>query len=219
MSTQTLQYFEIVSQLPEDTVITFRNVGWEEYEDLLEQVGEASGLRISFDDGTLKVMTISSTHEKYGRFLEKLLTTVVLRLRINILSFGSATMRKRKKKKGNEPDACFYVQTADVIGHRIHIDFEIDPPPDIAVEIDVHHDSRDKFSIYAGLGVPEIWRFDEQRLTIHILEQDRYEEVAVSKALPMLTSQILTEALTSLRDKGEFQALVAFDEWLQAQQS
>jgi len=106
-----------------------------------------------------------------------------------------------------------------VIGHRIHIDFEIDPPPDIAVEIDVHHDSRDKFSIYAGLGVPEIWRFDERTLTIHVLEEDRYEEAAVSRALPMLTSQILTEALTSLPDKGEFQALVAFDEWLQAQQA
>ncbi|MEK6299564.1 MAG: Uma2 family endonuclease [Acidobacteriota bacterium] len=219
MSTQTLQYYEIVSQLPEDTVITFRNVGWEEYEDLLEQVGEASGLRISFDDGTLKVMTLSSKHKKYERFLEALITAVRLRLRINILSFGSATMRKRKKKKGNEPDACFYVQTADVIGHRINIDFEIDPPPDVAVEIDVHHDSRDKFSIYAGLGVPEIWRFDEQRLTIHVLEQDRYEEVPASRALPMVTSQILTEFLTSLPEKGEFQTLIAFDEWLQTQRS
>ena len=219
MSTQTLHYYEIVSQLPEDTVITFRNVSWEEYEDLLKQVGEASGLRISFDDGTLKVMTLSSEHEKYERFFEALVTAVRLRLRINILSFGSATMRKRKKRKGNEPDACFYVQTADAIGNRLHIDFEIDPPPDIAVEIDVHHDSRDKFSIYAGLGVPEIWRFDGHALTVFVLEQDRYEEAAASRALPMLTSQILTEALTSLPDKGEFQALVAFDEWLQTQQS
>lgn len=219
MSTQTLQYYEIVSQLPEDTVITFHNVGWEEYEDLLEQVGEASGLRISFDEGTLNVMTLSSEHEKYERFFETLLTAVRLRLRINILSFGSATMRKRKKNKGNEPDACFYVQTADVIGNRLHIDFEIDPPPDIAVEIDVHHDSRDKFSIYAGLGVPELWRFDGQAMIIYVLEQGRYEEVTASRALPMLTSQVLTEALTSLREKGEFQALVAFDEWLQTQQS
>lgn len=219
MSTQTLSYYEIVSQLPEDTVITFHNVSWEEYEDLLEQVGEAAGLRISFDDGTLKVMTLSSKHEKYERFFEALVTAIRLRLRINILSFGSATMRKRKKRKGNEPDCCFYVQTADAIGNRIQIDFEIDPPPDIAVEVDVHHDSRDKFSIYAGLGVPEIWRFDEQAMIIYVLEQDRYEEVSASRALPMLTSQILTEVLTSLPDKGEFQALIAFDEWLQAQQS
>ncbi len=219
MSTQTLHYYEIVSQLPDDTVITFHNVGWEEYEDLLEQVGEASGLRISFDDGTLKVMTLSSEHEKYERFLEKLLTAIVLRLRINILSFGSATMRKRNKHKGNEPDACFYVQTADAIGNRLHIDFEIDPPPDIAVEVDVHHDSRDKFSIYAGLGVPELWRFDGQTMIIYVLERDRYEEVIASRALPMLTSQILTEVLTSLPDKGEFQALAAFDEWLKSQQS
>ena len=128
-------------------------------------------------------------------------------------------MRKQKKRKGNEPDCCFYVKTADVIGNRIEIDFETDPPPDIAVEVDVHHDSQDKYSIYAGLGVPEIWRFDEESLTIHLLEQDRYHETEISRALPMLTGKILTEFLRRLRDEGEFRALLAFDEWLQSRHS
>lgn len=217
MSTSTLTYFEIASQLPEDTVVTSHNVSWEEYEDLLEQVGEAAGLRISYDDGTLKVMTLSHEHEKYARFFEALITTIRLRLRINILSFGSATMKR--KPKGNEPDACFYVQTADAIGTRTNIDLGIDPPPDIAVEVDIHHDSTDKFSIYAAFGVPEIWRFDGQVLTIHLLKHDRYEEAEVSHALPMLTAKILTQFLARLRADGEFQALLAFDEWLQSQHS
>ena len=131
MSTQTQSYYEFVSQLPADTVVTFHNVSWEEYEELIDQVGEPAGLRISYDDGTLKAMTISSEHEHYASFVEKLLGFVSVRLRINILSFGSATMKR--KPKGNEPDACFYVQTADAIGNRIDIDFAIDPPPDIAV--------------------------------------------------------------------------------------
>jgi Uma2 family endonuclease len=160
--------------LPADAVVTFHGVGWDEYEDLIEQVGEASGLRISFDNGTLTVMTLSTEHENYAQFLEKLLTVISPRRRINIRSFGSAMMRKRKKSKGNEPDACFYVQTADALGNRIHLDFEVDPPPDIAVEIDVHHDSLSKFSIYAALGVPEIWRYDEHELTIYWLQEDDY---------------------------------------------
>jgi Uma2 family endonuclease len=217
MITQTLSYYEFVSQLPADTVVTSHNVSWEEYEELLEQVGEPAGLRISYDDGALKVMTLSHEHEKYTRFIEKLVTTIILRLRINILSFGSATMKR--KPKGNEPDACFYVQTADAIGNRVDIDFAIDPPPDIAVEVDIHHDSQDKFSIYAAFGVPEIWRFDGQALTIYLLEQDRYHEAETSAALPMLTSEILTQFLVRLRDEGEFRALLAFDEWLQSQQS
>ncbi len=216
MSTQTQSYYEFVSQLPADTVVTFHNVSWEEYEELIDQVGEPAGLRISYDDGTLKAMTISSEHEHYASFVEKLLGFVSVRLHINILSFGSATMKR--KPKGNEPDACFYVQTADTIGNRIDIDFAIDPPPDIAVEIDIHHDSQDKFSIYAAFFVPEIWRFDGQALTIYLLQQDRYNEAETSAALPMLTSEILTQFLSRLRDEGEFRALLAFDEWLQSQQ-
>lgn len=219
MSTQTLSPYAFVSELPAATEITFHNVSWEEYEELLEEVGEASGLRISYDEGTLNVMTLSAKHEYYERFLEKMLGFVSVRLGINMRSFGSATMRKKKKHKGNEPDLCFYVQTAGAIGNRMDLDFENDPPPDVAVEIDIHHDSKRKFSIYAGLEVPELWRFHGDVLTIYLLDEDTYWEVEVSRALPMLTSEILTRFLMQLRDDGDFKTLIAFDEWLQTQRS
>jgi Uma2 family endonuclease len=117
--------------------------------------------------------------------------------------------------KGNEPDACFYVQNAYRIGNRLQLDFATDPPPDIAIEVDVHHDSRNKLDIYAALAVPEVWRFDGDALTIYLLEQDRYTESGSSLALPMLTSPLLTNALTQVRTEGELAALMAFDEWLQ----
>jgi Uma2 family endonuclease len=216
MISETTDYYAVVSQMPEDTVVIFHDVPWEEYEELLAQVGEAPGLRISYDDGTLKVLTLSSEHEKYTRFIEKLVTLLSLRLEIRILSFGSATMKKSKRRKGNEPDCCFYVQTAAALGKRIKLDFAVDPPPDVAVEVDVHHASQEKFSIYAALGVPEIWRFDGQQLFIHMWQEDQYVEAEVSRALPMLTSRILTEYLTRMREEGEFEAIIAFDEWLQS---
>ena len=134
MSTQITTYYEIVSQLPQDASVTFRDVSWDEYEELLEQVGEATGLRISYDNGSLHAMIISAEHEKYAIFINSLIAGIRLRLRMDILAFGSATMRKRKHSKGNEPDACFYVQTAALIGNKIQLDFETDPPPDIVVE-------------------------------------------------------------------------------------
>jgi Uma2 family endonuclease len=167
----------------------------------------------------LTVMTISTEHENYAQFLEGLMTIIKLRRRINIRSFGSATMRQRKKSKGNEPDVCFYVQAAAALGNRMQLDFEVDPPPDIAVEIDVHHDSRSKWSIYVALGVPEVWRYDGQEMTIFVLQETQYVAVPQSQALPLLTSRILTESLAHLRDEGDLQALLAFDEWLQSQQS
>lgn len=225
MSTQIASYYDMVSQLPENASVTFHDVSWDEYEELLEQVGEAPGLRISYDNGSLQVMTISSEHEKYAFFINSLIAGIRLRLRMNILAFGSATMRKRKRKKGNEPDACFYVQTASVIGNRIQLDFETDPPPDIAVEIDVHHDSRSKFPIYAALGVPEIWRYDGKAMTIYLLakaaadiDASLYFEQETSAALPILSAQILTETIERMRRDGELNALLAFDEWLQSRE-
>lgn len=209
-------YYAVVSQLPEDTEVIFHGVTWEEYEELLDQVGEASGLRISYNDGTLKVRSLSPEHEKYVRFIEGLIGAIRLRLRINIVSFGSATMRKRRDRKGNEPDACFYVQTAAAIGNRIELDFTVDPPPDVVVEVDIHHDSTDNDAGYAALGVPEIWRYDGWAVTIRRLQQDGYVVAETSHVLPMLTSQILTEYLTRLRQDGEFEAIIAFDEWLQS---
>lgn len=208
-------HFDIVSRLPEASAVTFHHVSWEEYEKLLNQVGEASAFRISYDEGTLHVMTLSTEHENYVRFIEKLMTLVSLRLRLNIRSFGSATMRQRQKRKGKEPDASFYVQHAALLGNRMRLDFATDPPPDIAVEMDLHHDSLGKFSIYAALEVPEIWRFDGYALTIYHLSATGYVEQPASRALPMLTGELLTAYLNRLTTDGEFAALLAFDEWLQ----
>lgn len=218
MSTATLSYFEIASNLPLSAAVTFHNVSWEEYEQLIEELGEASDLRVSYNDGTLTIMTLSSEHESYAIFINILVGHLSFRLRTNIRFFGSATMRKKASKKGSEPDGCFYVQTASLIGNKMHIDFATDPPPDIVLEIDIHHDSRDKFSIYAALGVPEIWRYDGRELTLHQLREDQYVSVENSRALPVLSARALTDFLTRLSKDGESQTLVAFDEWLQSQQ-
>ena len=221
MSTQIANYYEIVSQLPEDASVTFQNVSWDEYEELLEQVGEAPGLRITYNSGSLQAMTISPEHEKYAFFINSLIAGIRLRLKIDILAFGSSTMRKRRKSKGGEPDACFYVQTAALIGNRIHLDFETDPPPDIVVEIDVHHDSRSKFPVYAALGVAEIWRYDGGSMTIHHLSDDGHEHYLVqdtSTALPMLSARLLTETIDRMRTDGELIALLAFDDWLRSRE-
>lgn len=214
--THTASYYDIISEMAPGSDKIFHNVSWEEYEELLDRVGEAGGLRLSYNEGTLQAMSLSPEHENYAEFIKRLVDVVSLRLRINIRFFGSVTMKKSKKKKGKEPDACFYVQTADALGNRIHLNFNIDPPPDIVVEVDVHHTSRDMFSIYAGLGVPEIWRYDGLALTIHKLQGGVYSEVFASPALRMLTSQVLTDFLNRMRADGEFQTLLAFDEWLQS---
>ena len=124
-------------------------------------------------------------------------------------------MKHSRWRKGSEPDACFYVQSASRIGNRVLLDFTNDPPPDIVVEVDINHDSLSKFPIYAALGVSEIWRYDGQALTIHLLEHNQYITSEASVALPMLTSAVLTEFLSRSRSEDQYETLLEFETWLE----
>jgi Uma2 family endonuclease len=218
VETPTTNYRELVEKLPPDSALLLHNVSWDDYEELLDAVGEAAGLRISYDQGRLQIMTLSPEHESYTKIIERLIDLLSIRLRIKILFFGSATIKKQRRDRGSEPDACFYVQSAERIGKNQRIDFSADPPPDIVVEVDVHHDSLSKFPIYATLGVPELWRYDEHALTIHLLHEGQYVESESSLALPMLSSRVLTEFLNRSQREDQYEILLAFENWLQGLQ-
>lgn len=214
MSSVAIALIEVIERLPADSTLTLHNVSWREYEALLENVSDASGLRISYDGGTLHVMTLSSEHESYTRLIEALVRLLSTKLRIRVLSFGSSTIKKRAEDKGSEPDGCFYVQSAAVIGHKLHIDFGKDPPPDIVVEVDIHHESLFKFPVYAALGIPEVWRFDGKALLMYNLTQGEYVAAESSRALPMLTSSTLTQFLALGQRQDQYDIVLAFEAWL-----
>lgn len=221
MSTQIISQaetiVEMIERMPADSVFIQHDVSWDDYEEVLAAVGETSGLRISYDEGTLQVMTLSHKHEKYSTLIERMVDRLSSFLRVKVLFYGSATMRKRKKQKGVEADACFYVQNAELVGTKEEIDFNTDPPPDVVVEIDIHHESISKFPIYAGLGVPEFWRYDGAALTIYQLKEGEYVASEASRALPLLTANVLTEFLARSPKEDQYDILLAFEEWLKAQ--
>jgi Uma2 family endonuclease len=208
---------EVIERMPADSVLTQHGVSWDEYEELLHVVGEASGLRISYDDGTLQIMSPSSKHEKYVWLIGQLVGLLSTRLHIRVLYYGSTTMKKRRRQKGAEPDACFYVENATLVGTKDEIDFNVDPPPDVVVEVDLHHESLSKFPIYAALGVPEVWRYDGDSLTIYQLRDEEYVASEASLSLPLFTSAVLTEFLARSPKQDQYDILLAFEEWLKLQ--
>src|SRR2546430_11583614 len=126
MSTQIISQaeaiVEMIDRMPGDSVLIQHDVSWNDYEELLRAVGEASGLRISFDDGTLQIMTLSQRHEKYSTLIERMVDRLSSFLKVKVLFYGSATTREKEKQKGVEPDACFYVQNASLVGTKDEID-------------------------------------------------------------------------------------------------
>jgi Uma2 family endonuclease len=151
MSTQIISQaeaiVEMIERMPADSVLIQHGVSWNDYEELLDSVGEASSLRICYDEGTLQVMSPSSKHEFRAILIERLVDILSIRQRIKVLFYGSTTIKKQSEQKGAEPDACFYVQTADAVGTKEQIDFNTDPPPDVVLETDIHHESISKFPI------------------------------------------------------------------------
>src|SRR5207253_251827 len=116
-----------------------------------------------YDEGRLEIMSPVPEHEEYKDSLYRMVLVFAEINAIEIETRGSATWKREKLRKGSEPDTCFYVANAARIIGRRTIDLEVDPPPDIAVEIDTTNESLSKFSIYSALRVPEIWRYDGQR--------------------------------------------------------
>jgi Uma2 family endonuclease len=215
--TAATEYALAIDNLPVNSALTLYGLSWSDYEKLLQQFGEAPGFRVSYDKGKVQIMPVSFAHEYYAEFLKRVVERLSFMARTKIIFLGSATLKRQSKLKGVEPDASFYIQSASVIGNKINLDLESDPPPDVIVEVDIHHESLSRFPIYASLGIGEIWHYDDQLLTIYCLQQNQYLARPASRALPMLTSAVLTEFLTRSKSEDQYDTLLAFEEWLRAQ--
>jgi Uma2 family endonuclease len=74
---------------------------------------------------------------------------------ISVLPGKSFLSHQQEMLKGIEPDPCFYIQNEASVRGKKRLDLSTDPPPDLAIEIDIT--SRTHPEIYAALGVPELW--------------------------------------------------------------
>lgn len=183
---------ETVRSLPEQKVL-LRNISWETYEHLLADHQDNSAPRFTYDRGMLEIMSPLPEHEKINRRIAQLVLAVTEEMGIEAEDYGSTTFSREDLERGFEPDSCFYIQNEELVRGKDRIDLTVDPPPDLVIEIDITRPSINKFSIYSQLGIPEIWRYDGERLEILALENDGYVEVNESIALPSLTSATLSE--------------------------
>jgi Uma2 family endonuclease len=220
MSTQTTDYLDIIERLPAGAKLELPNVAWDEYEHLLTQMESSHpGHRLSYDRGRLIVVSPKREHEFFKAFVSRVAHVLAEELSLDIEATGATTLRRRNLMRGVEADESFYVQNAaHIIGH-LELDLDIDPPPDVAVEIDMSNDSLDKFPIYAALGVPEIWRYDGHTTRFYKLSGENYEVIQNSLAFPLLTAEDLAQYLELSKIKGQSVALKAFRQMLRPRAS
>jgi Uma2 family endonuclease len=219
MSTQTTNYLDIIERLPAGAKLELFQIDWDEYEQLLSQMGDFPGHRLSYDCGRLVIVGPLAEHEDYKDFIYSLVRLISLETDVALETRGTTTFKSKKLLKGAEPDTCFYVQSASQIIGKRRINLDTDPPPDVVVEIDLSSGSLYKFPIYAALDVPEIWRYDGNITRFYELTGENYEVIQNSLAFPLLTAEDLAQYLELSKVKGQTAALKAFRQMLRSRAS
>ncbi len=165
-----------------------RNLGWERYEVLLS-LFEDGGPRINYHGGNVELMSPLVPHERPRHQLGFVVGAVTEELNIPMDAVGSTTFKRRDAERGLEADESYYLgDNAGMIARgRKYVDLDVDPPPDLAIEIEITNPLLDKLDIYSGIGVPEIWKYNGEALSVLLLGPDgRYAESAGSRAFPFL---------------------------------
>lgn len=128
--------------------------------------------------------------------------------------FGSTTFKRQDIAKGVEPDQCFYIENYAVMIGKRRLDLSADPPPDLAIEVDVT--SKTGLEAYQSLGVPELWRMEEGKLRISVLRDGQYQEASFSPHFPKFPIvDGISEFLRRSQTEGRSQTLKAFRQWVQ----
>jgi len=196
--------------------LLLHDVSWQEFEAILEDLGEHRAARIAYNQGILEIMTPLPEHEKHKIYISNFVETLLEELDIDFCPLGSTTFKNELMQQGIEPDNCFYIQNEAAVRDKDRLDLRFDPPPDLALEIDVT--SRTNKSVYEALGVPELWRFEKGKLQINVLREGKYVETETSSIFPNFPlTQVIPEYLNKCKTTGRNQTMRAFRNWVKEQ--
>lgn len=182
-------------------------------------MGQHHATRLFYDRGFLQIVMPSELHEIINRLLDRVITALTEELGLSIKSYGSTTLNREDLAKGLEPDSCYYIQHADRLQRR-QIDLTIDPPPDLAIEVDIISSSQRRFGLYRHLQIPEVWRYTEkQGVIFYQLQEGEYHPCDFSPTFPIVSSAKLMELLELAKTKDDNTVIWLLRAWIRVQQS
>lgn len=190
-----------------------QDISWQQLENILEEMGEKRAMRISYSYGWLEIMVPLPEHEKDKELIGDLVKALLEILQIDFEPFGSTTLKNERSRQAVEPDTSFYIQNQAAVIVKNRIDLNIDPPPDLAIEIDIT--SRTRFENYEILGVPELWRHTQQGLEILLLREGKYIKSESSPNFPDIPIiELVNEYVQQCLTIGRSQAMRNFRDWV-----
>lgn len=206
----------ITAQAPAEQRLRLSSIPWKTYVLYSDGLGPRH-IRVTYDRGEMEIMIPSYKHENKKRLLGRLVEALTEEMEIEIASSASMTCRRKDLRRALEPDESYWIANEPVMRGREDIDLEIDPPPDLVLEIEISRSTLNRMAIYAALRVPEVWRFDGEVLRVFLLSsRGTYRPSARSKAFPFLPLAEFAQFLTRT-DVSETQLLRSFRSWVRKQ--
>jgi len=189
------------------------DVNWQQFESILAELGERRASRLSYSNGRLEIMVPLPEHEKAKEIIGDMIKILLEARQIAFESLGSTTLKNERMSQAVEPDTCFYIQNQAAVIGKNRLDMSVDPPPDLAIEIDLT--SRTQLDNYQILGVPELWRYARRGLQINVLQAEQYIESDVSPTFPNIPIVELVNQYTQQSQvAGRTRAIQAFKSWV-----
>lgn len=203
-------------EVPPGQKLLLRDITWLEFEQILEELGEHRGSKIAYRYPLLEIMTPLPEHESNKLFISNFIEILLELSEREFYPLGSTTFKNQLMQYGIEPDNCFYIENEAKIRGKDRLNLTLDPPPDLALEIDVT--SRTHPDIYTQLGVPELWQFEQENLQILALENGVYKPVDFSPHFPNLPlKEIIPKYLKQVKTGGRNKTMKAFRKWASEQ--
>ena len=175
----------------ESSSVTLLDIGWEGFEAVAAMKGDRKYPRLIYAEGSLTLVSPSSAHERGGDRLDQFIKIICYELGVAYEATGATRYRRKDLERGIEGDKTYYIANEAVISeNQEEVDLNVDPPPDLAIEVELTHPARDGVEIWRQLGVPEVWVHRPRRpsLTFLLLDPGRaYVESDTSRSFPFLS--------------------------------
>lgn len=165
-----------------DEPILIDGMTWKEFKSA-EQILDRPGIRLSFLDGVLEICKMPGrVHETLKRRISALLEIYLEYIGIDFTPTGSWTLESE----------------AGLVRWEADESYELGPDrqrPDLAIEVVVTSGGVDKLTSYLRLGIPEVWFWENSRLSLYALRSHEYEQIGKSEVLPGLDIDLLTRCI------------------------
>jgi Uma2 family endonuclease len=186
--------------------IHLQDINWSEFEAILQELGDRRASRVAYFDHQLEIRMPLPEHEVDNELIGDFVKILLEELDIDNECFGSTTFKRQTMAAGIEPDQCFYIKNHAVMIGKRRIDLAIDPPPDLAIEVDVT--SKTGLEAYQALGVPELWCFESGGLRILLLQNGIYQASLVSQNFPQFDIiSLVNQAIQRSQTEGRSQTI------------